>query len=154
MRGISLRARTSAVACAVAIALGGCGGTYQGLSKAEFVKQGNAICRATQVKLDAAGSTGSATSLAGLKKLYRDVFAAILRAEITQLRALRPPKADRQKVSEMLDEFSTGVEQLVASVSAAKSVAELATLSEPPAAAKAAARTARSYGLSSCGNGA
>ena len=154
MSGISLPARASAIACAVAIALGGCGGTYHGLSKAEFVKQGNAICRATQVKLDAAGAAERATSLAGVQKLYRDEFAVILRAEIAQLRALSPPKADRQKVSEMLDEFSTGVDQLVASVTAAKSVAELATLSEPSAVAKAAARTARSYGLSSCGNGA
>jgi hypothetical protein len=154
MRGISSPARTSVAACAVVIALGACAATYHGLSKAEFVKRGNAICRAAQVNLDAAGATGRATSLAGVQKLYRDEYAVIIRAEITQLRALRPPKADRQTISDMLDGFSTGIDQLVASVSAAKSVAELATLSDPPAVAKAAARTARSYGLSSCGNGA
>ena len=88
-----------ATACVAALALGGCGGGgYQGLSKADFVTQANAICTNGQKALDSIGaSVGSSPTLATLQRTYSGPFLAAVREEVSQLRALKPPKADRTK---------------------------------------------------------
>jgi uncharacterized protein YqeY len=135
-------------------AVGACGGSsYKGLSKADYTTKADAICAAGNKKLDAASKTLTPqSSLADFQKLYREDFASTTRDEITQLRALKPPKADRAKLSKMLDDLSTGVDQLVAEVGGAKSISELSKLKQPDS-VKSATTAAKAYGLTACGAG-
>ena len=143
-----------ATACVAALALGGCGGGgYQGLSKADFVTQANAICTNGQKALDSIGaSVGSSPTLATLQRTYSGPFLAAVREEVSQLRALKPPKADRTTIATMLDNLAAGITQFSAAITSAKSLQAVAALKEPPSLA-AADKAATSYGLTAC-NGA
>ena len=135
-------------------AAGACGGSsYKGLSKADYTTKADAICAAGNKKLTAVSKTLTPkSSLADFQKLYREDFANTTRDEITQLRALKPPKADRATLSKMLDDLSTGVDQLVAEVGGAKSIADLSKLKQPDS-VKSATTAAKAYGLAACGAG-
>ena len=89
-------ARISLLVVIVALA-GACGSSDNGLSKAEFVKRADAICAASNKKFDAVSATvGHDTSIgAAPEALPGAVRARSARSEIEQLRALKPPKADR-----------------------------------------------------------
>jgi hypothetical protein len=146
--------RLVATVCLAALALGACGGGgYQGLSKADFVTQANAICATGQKTLDSIGaSVGSSPTLATLQRVYSGQFVAAVREEVSQLRALKPPKADRATISAMLDDLSSGITQFSAAITSAKSLQAVAALKEPSSLA-AADKAATSYGLTAC-NGA
>lgn len=143
--------RSVAAICIAGVVLGACGGGYKGLSKADFVTKADAICTAGQKKLDTISSAlGSSPKLSDVQRVYKGEFATSVRSEVTQLRALKPPKADRKTISTMLDNLSTGIDQVTAEVTAAKTLQDVGALKEPKSLA-AADQTANSYGLKSCG---
>jgi hypothetical protein len=147
--------RIVAVSMVVALAgaLSACGGSsYKGLSKAEFVKQAEAICKAGAAKVTAAGKNLTAGSTVDeVKKAYGDSVVPVYRDEIADLRALKPPKADRERISTMLDNLSAGVDEAASSIKAAKTEADLQKVTEPEGLKKGNA-AAKAYGLPTCGS--
>ena len=75
--------------------------------------------------------------------------APALDAGVAQLRALKPPTADRKTISKMLDDLSAGLDQSSAEVKSLESTHEIASLTEPPA-LTAASRAAKAYGIGPC----
>ena len=145
-----------AVAIALMAALGACGGSsssYKGLSKTDFVNQAEAICTAGNTKIAkiSAGFNGTQPTIEQFKAAYLNQLIPIFHGEVNDIRALKPPAADRDKIKQMLDDLSAGVDQAKARVEGAKSQAELATIKEPPK-MKAASSEARAYGLVTCGS--
>jgi len=142
--------RLIASACLAALALGACGSSYKGLSKADFVKQADAICTAGDKKLAQVGpKLGANPSIEQVKAAYADTLIPALRDEIDQLKALKPPKADRDEVAKMFSDLSTGVDQASAAIQGLKTKADLTALAEPPA-LKSANTEATTYGLTKC----
>jgi hypothetical protein len=147
---MSRTARLFALACVAALALGACGSSYKGLSKAEFAKQAVAICTKTETKLSKFGASfGSDPTIAQVKAAYKDQLIPVLNDEIDQLRALKPPKADRKTISKMLDDLTTGIGQASDKINSLTSTKQLESLDEPPA-LKAADKEAKAYGLGKC----
>jgi hypothetical protein len=145
--------RLIASACIGALALGACGSSYKGLTKADFVKQAEAICVAGDAKLAKVGtSIGSNPSNRQVKAADSDQIVPELRYEVTRLKALKPPKADRDQVSKIFGDLSTGVDQASTAIKGLKSTADLTALAEPPA-LKSANAEAKAYGLTKCTDG-
>src|SRR3954468_5971053 len=90
---------------ALAVALAACGssGGSKALSKDEFVKQADAICKAGEAKIAkvTAGLTKS-PSLAQIKTAYVDDLVPLFQDEVDELRALAPPAADKDEINQML----------------------------------------------------
>ena len=144
--------RAAATACVVALAVGACGSgsTYKGLPKSEFVKQTNATCKSYNAQFTTLfGHVSAKPTLAEVKSIYKDQAIPLFRKEVISLRVLNPPPEDRAAVKKIFDDLSTGVDQLDAAVSGAKSLKELESLS-PSGLARASA-AAKAYGLTDCG---
>jgi hypothetical protein len=140
-------------ACIAALALGACGSSYKGLSKAEFVKQADALCVKDQAKIDKIGTAvGDNPTLRQVKDTYTDQLIPAYHEQVDHLRELKPPKADRKTISKMLDDLSTGIDQAGDSIASLKSLKELDTLGTPAGFA-AADKAAKAYGLQKCGKG-
>jgi hypothetical protein len=140
-------------ACIAALALGACGSGYKGLSKAEFVKQAEATCVRDQAKIEKIGrSVGENPTLQQVKAAYKDRLIPAFNDQVDELRALKPPKADREKISKMLDDLTTGIDQAGASIAKLETIEGLQTLDEP-AGFKAANKAAKAYGLTKCAGG-
>jgi hypothetical protein len=147
---MSRTARLLVSACVAALTLGACASTYKGLSKAEFVKQAVAICTKSDAKLAKVGASfGSDPTIAQVKAAYKDQLIPIFKDEADQLRALKPPKADRKAISQMLDDLSTGIGQVSDTINSLTSTKQLESLDEP-AGLKAADKEAKAYGLGEC----
>lgn len=120
------------------------------LSKAQYVKQAEAICTKAQADISVfAADYDPQAGLAELQQRYNTELAPVLRREVTDLQALTPPAADRAKLSAMLDDLSQGNEQALALIQAAKTVKEIGSFAQP-AKLVAAGRVARAYGLPEC----
>jgi hypothetical protein len=140
---------------ALTAAVGACGGgsSYKGLSKADFVSQAEAICTAGNTKIaKVSAQFGSKEpTIEQFRDAYVNQLIPIFHGEVDDLRKLNPPAGDRDKIKQMLDDLSTGVDQAKADVQGAKSQAELSTIKEP-AKMKAASAEAKAYGLVTCGS--
>jgi hypothetical protein len=150
MRGIV----SMSMVVALVVALGACGGSsYKGLSKADFVKQAEAICKAADTKSSTVTDSLQANpSVAQLKSVFTSQLIPILQSEIDDLRALKPPEADRDEIDKMLDNLSEGADQAKAEVQAAKTQADFGKITQP-AGMKTASAQAKAYGLPTCGSG-
>ena len=139
-------------ACISALAFGACGSDYEGLSKAEFVKQADAICVKAEAEIERIGkSVGDNPTLAQVKDAYDDRLIPAFENQVDELRALKPPEADRETISKMLDDLSEGIDQAATSIASMKGLRDLAALDEP-AGFEAADATAKTYGLRECSN--
>jgi hypothetical protein len=86
--------------------------TLPALTKADFVKQANDICTATDQKLAAAASgVTESTPQADQVKLLQTKIIPLFRQQIADLRKLSPPAADRAQVTAIFDAMSTGIDQ-------------------------------------------
>ena len=136
--------------CTAASLLAACGG-YHGLTKAQFVSQADGICKTFDAKFSALfGHVSSTPTLAEVQGIYKDQAIPVFLAEVVQLRALKPPKADRATVKRILDELSAGVDQLDSAVRAARSLKTLEGI--VPDGLKRASADAKVYGLTTCGS--
>lgn len=104
------RQMTGFALLAVTAVAAGCGGDDdEGLSKADYVKQGNAICKEFEGKV----GKDAETAFAGLESendltadAAREFFDAALPkfdAAVEELDALEPPKDDEDAVQAMID---------------------------------------------------
>lgn len=105
MRG-AMKATFVAAALGGAV-LGGCGGDDdKALSKAEFLKQGNAICDKGNKKLSAAAEEAfgkkSQPTKQDIAKFAEEEAIPAVESQLSDLRALEPPKADKAEVDKIL----------------------------------------------------
>lgn len=105
------------VALVACLALAGCGDDKSTssdrttLTKAEVIKQGDAICRASQDRINKASAslaTGEPTE-AQATAFITDTLVPELEGQIRDLRKLVPPAADAAKLDAMLDSLAADV---------------------------------------------
>jgi hypothetical protein len=95
---------------ALALSVGGCGGGEFQLTKAEFVRQGDAICEqasAEQTELATHYKKGEVAE--GNLETVTAVFVPPMEKELRRLEALIPPQADERKVRTILDGIGSGI---------------------------------------------
>lgn len=88
----------------------GCGDSQERLTKAQFIKGGDAICEqagAEQAKL--AGHYKQKEVAPGYFEVVTAVFVPPMEKELRQLKALSPPQADEKKVRVILKGIESGV---------------------------------------------
>jgi hypothetical protein len=100
-----------AVLCALATCVA-CGSSYKGSSKVDFVAQADAVCKrynglSAQATSDLKNPT-PAQQVAAIKTKIVPLFAR----EQAELRALKPPAADRKQVKQVLDALKAAGDDL------------------------------------------
>jgi len=91
----------------LAVVAGGCGGSsYKGLSNPDYITQGDAVCAQTVKDEQAAvKDVPDTATVEEQAKVVNDKIFPIIDDQQKKLRALKPPKEDRDKIGAMLDEF-------------------------------------------------
>jgi hypothetical protein len=136
---------------ALALAAVGCGGSSdkKSLSKAEFLKKGNAICRKGNQELDAAGkkifSSNKKPSKAQMTAFVKGSIIPGVQREVDGIRGLGAPKGDESKVKAIVDAAQAGIDK------GKQNPLSLAQQGEGPF--KHADDLAKAYGLTVCGSG-
>ena len=144
-----VRAWTALATALMALSLAACGG--HAATKQDVIARGNAICAAALRELRATPSPASgATSLATLAT-YLDAVLPILQQEVSNLRALPRPAADRRLLNRYVAAVSSSAATYRSLAEAARRGDQagvnqaLATLQANPA-----ATLAGRYGISQC----
>lgn len=146
-----------AAVAAIALIAAGCGGgsdntgSASSLSKAEFVKKGNAICARGQKEIDEGvenfgkehNLSGKVPTKAERNELTNDVLIPIVLKEVDNIRALGIPSGNEKEVEAML----SAVEE--ATVEIEKDPSLLNPAGAGPF--KKPNKLAREYGLNACG---
>ena len=142
-----MRRLCATAVCAVAAAVViGCGGGDDELTKAEFLKQGNAICAKGNKEIDAAANKtfekGQQPSKAQITKFAEDTLIPSVEEQIDGLRDLNPPSADEDQVNAILDEADSALDETKDDPS---------VFAEDKDPFKKANKMAIAYGLKECG---
>jgi len=109
--------------CAIAVALlaagagAGCGADdEEALSKAEYIKQGDAICKAASAELRKQLTEmfpgDEEPSGEELTNVIEDVFKPNIEGQLNDLRDLIPPKDDEETVNAIYEKVETGLAKL------------------------------------------
>lgn len=101
-------------------AVGGCGGDGEKpLSKSEFIKRGDAICKKAEGDIEKAGEKfvdrfgeDSRPSDKELKAFVDDTFKPIVEGLASDLRDLPPPEGDEGAVEDIYEGFEAGLERV------------------------------------------
>jgi hypothetical protein len=98
--------RYAAALFALVVALAACGsGGYKGLTKAEFVRRANENCAHPSKAGIAVRKLIAVEKVPARKaKLYLDRVLPLFDREIDRIAALKPPKEDRDRVKEILEQ--------------------------------------------------
>jgi hypothetical protein len=110
---------------ALTLALGGCGGSGAGaestsaLTKAEFLKKGNAICARGGEEINKAYERFSREHVAGgrtpsealLDKAAAEIVLPVRKREVRLLRALGAPSGQEEHIDAMLTAWEEGIER-------------------------------------------
>jgi hypothetical protein len=134
---------------AVAALGSGCGSSYHGLTKAEFIKRATAICAKSDKANDAALRKALAKdpSPSEIAKVFSGTVVPLINKELDELAALEPPKADRDRVKEMIAELRNETKTLATRLET--DPAKVLNSKEDPYEKSHAAFKA--YGLTRCG---
>jgi hypothetical protein len=154
---VSARWTFLAVSVAIGVLTGGCGGSdggsSTGLSKAQFVKQANAICGSSRTNiLKELGLylQKHKNSKESEDEIFTDAVQAIyvpeVEEELTKLRALHPPEADKATIAAMIN----GQQKALDAIGKQKSIHEGRFGVE--VFFDRAGQVAREYGISQCAN--
>jgi hypothetical protein len=152
-----------AALAAISMIVAGCGGSddstdstagsdSSALTKAEFLKQGNAICAKGEKELNEEFekfaeeenlSENKPPTEAQLTKASEEFFLPIIKEQVEGIRELSPPAGEEQQVDKLLTAAEEGIEK------AEEDPASLANEKEDPFAE--ANEMANKYGLTKCG---
>lgn len=141
------RALVGAVVALVVAACGGAGGT----SKADYVKQANAVCRDAAKQVAALRIPSRADVTAMPKAAARVV--AVQRRALDQLRAIKPPKPDRTEIAKWVALVDQTIDQADLSAAAQKDgeiQRAITANANGSALDRRADEIARAYGLRMC----
>ena len=144
--------RWTAAVCVAGVLATAC---HSGPSHADTIRQWDAICRATQARLETI-KVPNVSSQADLPRFVKAIKKAlpIALGEIDQLRAVPVPKTDHEVADGILSDLVTAAGQLQAAERSAKKGNLKATeraLRRSANATKTAGQAARSLGLKVCG---
>jgi len=146
-------------ALAVALVIAGCGSsdsssTTASLSKAEFVKQGNAICKAGNKEIEEGFeeftkennlSKTKPPSKAIQEEAAETILIPAINNQVEEIRALGTPEGDEGEVDEILTDAEEAVEE--------GEEDPTSLLGAEPAKFKELNKESREYGLTVCGEG-
>lgn len=139
---------TSPTTTTTAGATGATGATGEPLSKEEFIAQADAICKAGDKEIDAAGeeffSEGGSPGQAEEETFITETVIPNVQGQVDGIAALAPPEGDEDEVQAIVD----AAQQAIDDVEADPSV--LGTQGDPFAEAN---QLAQDYGLKVCGQG-
>jgi hypothetical protein len=139
------------VALAVLVAAGGCGDSDRALSKHDFVREANAICREANEKVRALGP--EPPILTDEQADWIEQLTKIDRTATERLDALQPPDAGRRRIASMLSAFEHGLGKGDEIARASRTGDDAAFRSSVKAALNSltqAQASAAAYGLSEC----
>ena len=147
MRKLSLFA---CVILAAAVAVVGCGGD-DNPTKAEFLKDGNAICKNGNKEINQAAkqifTSKQKPSQAQLNKFANDTLIPSIQGQIDDIRDLGTPSGDEDQVNAILDDAQAALDK-------GKANPELLTSNNPKQDPFAKVnKEASAYGLTVCGSG-
>ena len=95
----------------ISFSLVGCGGSEDQLTKAQFLRQGNAICRqAGAEQMELAGHYKKGQVAPGEYEAVTAVFLPPMEKELRRLAALSPPQGDEKEVRAILKAIESGVD--------------------------------------------
>lgn len=132
-----------------ALAAAGCGSSDDGPSKAEFVKQADALCAkgdkqiAVVAKKSFSGGQPSKTQVVAFVK---DTAVPKTREEVHAIKKLDPPKGDEDKVNAITDAADAGLQKLESNPALGAQQGAADPLAK-------ASKLAKAYGLKKCGSG-
>lgn len=135
---------------ATLLAVAGCGGEER-LSRAEFLRQADAICANYERRLDAIEEPRALRDVP--RFIERGVPLA--RKELAELEKLRPPAEDEAKVERLLAQVRKTIselEHLGEAAAARDRAAAQAAAARVEEASDRAAKLAQRYGLDECGS--
>ncbi len=138
------------VGAAAGMLLVACGGGG-GMSKADYVKQANAVCR-DAAKQVAALRIPARADIASMPKAAANVVA-VQRKAVDRLRAIRPPKHDRAEIAEWIALVDQTIDQADVSARAQKDddiTRAITANANGTALDRRADQLARGYGLRMC----
>lgn len=97
----------------------GCGSEEESLSKAEYIKQGDATCKKGNARLlkaaKAFGDLGpSKPKPAKVEAYTRDTLVPVIRSQIEDLRALSAPEGDADRLDKLYDEAEKALDEVEA----------------------------------------
>jgi hypothetical protein len=130
----------------VSLFAAGCGGgdDDKALSKAEYLKQGNAICKKGNDAIDAAGQAlGESPTKAQITAFATDTLIPSVSTQIKDLRALDPPEEDADTLTALYDDAEAALEKIKANPET------VASENDPFADVN---KRATAYGLTECGD--
>jgi hypothetical protein len=146
---------TGGLALAAVLSAGvaaGCGGGGDHLTRAEFDKQGNAICKKGNQEINKAARSAFVVKskkkpsgppgAAQFKKFADDTLIPNVQSQIDQIRDLNPPSADEDQVNAILDAAQSALDK------AKKDPTLLENNKNTPF--KKANKLANAYGLTVC----
>jgi len=139
--------KTFAIAAAVAgLGVAGCGGDDEALTKAEFVKQGNAICAKgnaeIEKKVEELIAGGKEPDMDAQIAFFEDDVLPNLQGQIDDLGELTPPEADEGEVEAIIASAQEAIDK------AEEDLEAVAAAEEDPFAD--ANEKLGAYGLSKC----
>jgi hypothetical protein len=136
----------------LAIVPAGCGSdksdSAKAPTKAEFLKKGNAICRAGSHKIDVAGKkifTQGKPSAAKLNEFATKTLIPGVQAQVSGIKNLTPPKGDEAKVKAITDSAQQALDK-----GKANPALLVSDKTDPFAKTN---KMATAYGLKACGAG-
>ncbi len=111
----SLYGGLSTCALTLGLVAAGCGGGDDNLTKAEFLKQADAICKQGNKRIDAAAqdvfSTKQEPSKSQLEKFATATLIPDIQRQVDAVRALDEPSDDEDQVNEFLDSAQSELEK-------------------------------------------
>jgi hypothetical protein len=100
------------VAAAAVAACGSSGGS-KSLSKAEYLRQADNVCKLYRIKLQHdAQQTRGVGDVAIRAKYDRATFVKDYQAQLASLRSLNPPKADKKQVDAATNQLQSAIDDL------------------------------------------
>jgi|SRR4051794_7026166 hypothetical protein len=138
--------RTALIVGALALFVAGCGGgdDEKSVSKADYLKQGNAICKKGNDAIDAAAQKlGESPTQAQIEAFATGTLIPSVSNQLKELRALDTPEGDADTLSALYDDADAALAKIKADP------ALVAAKSDPFADVN---QRATQYGLTECGN--
>jgi hypothetical protein len=133
---------------AAALVLVGCGGDDDnGLSKSEYIKQGNAICTKGNAVIDKAARQQfqAQPTPAQFAAFAKSTLIPTISGEIDDLKALKAPKDDADELSQLYDDAEAALDKIKAN----PALAGAEGANDPFADVN---KRATAYGLTVCGS--
>ncbi len=157
-----VHAVTALLTTTAALTLTACSGDGSGMSRADYVRKGNAVCADQRRAVDAIETPNvdvqsndlTRAQLAEVAAFF-DTGARIQHATVAKLRALGYPKGDRATLTKIYDEADRGADSIQQAANAARA-GDLArmrsALDTGTTDLDAAQHAVNAYGLDKCGS--